>query len=406
MPEFSYTARAQGGQTITGKIDALSADAAQSELSQKGFIVTKIKESKGGSALGRIKNWNSGVKPKYIVIFARQLSVLISATVPIVRSLRILSEQTESKILQPVIAQLADDVDAGTRLSTAMSKHKKVFDDFFIYMIRAGETTGRLDEVLVYLADQKEKDYELRSKTISALIYPAFILVVMIVIFAFMMGFVVPKLLDLVLQGSSDTSVLPITTRVLIVVSNVFQNYWWLMLIIVGVLAGAFAIANRQEASRKYIDLAKLYIPIMGKIFRMTYLTRISRSMASLLSSGVTLNRSIEIIADLVGNRAYKEILVEAQKEVEDGKQLSGVLAESKQMPMMMTQMMAIGEETGRVDQIMNKVADFYMSQVEALTDALTSLIEPLILVILGIGASILVTGIMLPIFQLSQGGY
>lgn len=399
MPKFSYKARARSGEPVTGTVDAPTEGVVQEMMREKDLILLSVKEVRPKFSLQNFGAAAKHVSTKDLVVFSRQLAVLISATVPIVRALRILAKQTESKHLHEIVTNIANEVDGGARLSAAMKRYPRVFDDFFVYMIRAGETTGRLDEVLVYLADQKEKDYQLFSRVISSMIYPAFIVGVLILIFIFMMIYVVPKLLDVVTSSGAE---LPLVTRALIWVSNFFQHDWYLIVLFVGAVIGAYIFMRSRPSGRRMLDTAKLHIPVIGTIFRNIYLSRITRSLANLLASGVPVNRSIEIVGDVVGNAVYKEIMHAVQLDVEAGRSLSESLTGNPYIPPMMTQMIDVGEETGRIDQILAKISEFYVAQVSTLTSALVSLVEPLIIILLGGGALLLVAGILMPIYAVT----
>ncbi len=399
MARYFYTARDQHGVPTEGVIDAPTVELAQDQLRRRELIVLSLHVEEKREAPEWTRSFTQNVRSKDIVVFSRQLAVLINATVPIVRSLRILAAQTQSKTLQKIVAQIASDVDGGTRLSVAMKQHAHVFDDFFVYMVRAGETTGRLDEVLTYLADEKEKDYKLMSRVISTMIYPAFIVTAMIGIFIFMMAYVVPQMLSFIEQSGQEP---PLVTQILITISAIFQGYWWAMLLGIVGIGIATTIANAQPAGKHFLDALKLRVPLLGRIFQRLYLARMSRSLANLLSAGVPLNKSIDIVADVVGNTVYKELLHDARRAVEGGHPLSHALAESSFVPPMMTQMMAIGEETGRLDQILERVSSFYVDEVDSMTQALVSLIEPIIIISLGAGALLLVAGILLPTYTVT----
>lgn len=400
MANFSYKARDRSGNLLQGSVEAPTVDVAQQIAREKDWILLRLTEERTKKGFSLMQSITKKVPAKQLVVFARQLAVLISATVPIVRALNILARQTESPALRGVVSEIANDVDGGSRLSAAMHRHRHVFDDFFVHMIRAGETTGRLDEVLVYLADEKEKDYQLVSRIISTLIYPAFIVLMLFVIFVFMMIYVVPKLLDVVATSGAD---LPFVTRILLGMSNFAQSYWWLIVLLLISAAVGWTVAKTNETGRQVIDRFKLSAPVVGKIFQKIYLVRVSRSLANLLASGVPVNRSIEIVADVVGNGVYKKVLLDSRDAVESGNALSQSFATSKFVPPMMTQMMSIGEETGRLDQILVRVADFYVAEVNSLTQALVSLVEPVIIILLGVGALILVSGILLPIYSVTS---
>ncbi|OGY87713.1 MAG: hypothetical protein A2233_02080 [Candidatus Kerfeldbacteria bacterium RIFOXYA2_FULL_38_24] len=399
MPRFLYKARDQSGHLLTAQMEVISEKVVRDILREKNLLPLSVQEVDQGVG-EQLSHFFHRVKTKDLVVFSRQLAVLVSATVPIVRALRILAQQTESKGLSAVIADVADSVDGGARLSAALHHHHRIFDDFFVYMIRSGETTGRLDEVLTYLADQKEKDYQLLSKIISSMIYPAFIVVVLVGMFIFMMIYVIPKLLDVVVTTGAE---LPLPTKILVTTSSIFHNYWWLILIGAVIFGFVLSFGKRVAFMKNIFDTLKLHLPVFGNIFKKIYLTRIARSLSNLLASGVPINRSVAIVADLVGNNVYRKILMDAHDQVEAGKPLSSALLKYKPIPPMVAQMMDIGEETGRLDQILKKISDFYADEVTALTEALTSLIEPLIIILLGAAALILVSGVLMPIYSITS---
>ncbi len=340
------------------------------------------------------------VSKKDVVIFSRQLATMSGSNVPIVKSLRILSRQLVNRSFKSVISRVADDVDSGSKLSHAMSKFPRVFDEFFIYMIRAGETTGRLDEVLSYLADQKEKDYELSGKIVSALIYPAVIFAGLIGVFVVMMVKVIPNMLTLVVQTGVE---LPWTTRLLLVVSTAFTAGWrWILVaLVVGIVM--VLVMRRRPGGKLIIDRIRLHLLVFGPLYQKIYLTRFSRSLSNLLQSGVPINKSLDIVGDIVGNRVYRNIIRQASKDVESGKPISVSMASSRLVPLMLIQMIGVGEETGRIDVMLSKAAEFYSKEVERTTANLIILIEPLVIIALGIGVAILVAGILLPIYDISS---
>lgn len=400
MAQFKYTARTRSGEAVNGIVEAVSESAVQESIREKDLILLSITPVQSSQFAAQVKQLTTRIKVKDLVIFSRQLAVLITATVPIVRALRILAKQTESKTLRQVIEKLAETVDGGAPLSAALKDQGHIFDDFFVFMVKAGETTGRLDDVLTYLADQKYSDYQLKNKIISALIYPALIVVVLGAVFVFMMVSVVPKMLDIVAQTSMK---MPITTQALLVISDIFQNYWIVMMFGVAILIVAYLFMRAQPAGRVIIDTIKLHIPLFGNIFRNIALARLSRSLANLMASGVPLNKAIEISADVVGNAVYKRIMLDSKQEVEGGRTLSDAVGRHAEITPMFAQMITVGEETGKIDQVLFKVADFYANEVSTLTATLVSIFEPLIIVILGAGALVLVLGILMPLYQITS---
>ncbi len=256
-------------------------------------------------------------------------------------------------------------------------------------MIRAGETTGRLDKVLEYLAEQKEKDYNLRSRIRGAMIYPAFILGTMVVIGVVMMVYVVPKLADIITQGGGE---IPLTTKILLGTSSLLVDFWWLLLI--------FVVYIKTTQGRYYYDLLKIKLPVLGKLYRRVLLTRFSMSLSNLLASGVPVTKSLQIVADIVDNSVYYELIQKTIIEVESGNSIASVFMHDKHVPPIVSQMMSIGEETGKIDGILLKLADFYTKQVENAINSLTSIIEPLVIIFLGLGAALIVTGILTPMYN------
>ncbi|EKD76565.1 MAG: hypothetical protein ACD_43C00058G0003 [uncultured bacterium] len=276
-------------------------------------------------------------------------------------------------------------------------KYPKIFDQFFIHMVRSGETTGRLDKVLDYLANQKEKDYSLRSRVRGAMVYPAFIISVMGVVGVVMMVYVLPQLTGILTQNGAT---LPLTTRVLMGISDFMMNDWWLILLVLIVGITGVVLYVRTENGNYAFDYLKIRLPILGPIYQRITLSRFCISLSNLLASGVTLPTSLGIVGDIVDNAVYRGIIQRTIHEVESGNSISSVFVHQDVIPPILTQMVSVGEETGRLDDILSKLGDFYNKEVDAAIAVLTSLIEPLIIIILGIGAGFMVTGILTPIYN------
>jgi len=327
------------------------------------------------------------------------LSVIVSATIPLVQGLRILVNQTESPVLKTVISEVADDVEGGAKLSAALARHPNVFDGFFVNIIKSGETSGKLDEVLNYLADQKEKDYDLMSKIRGAMIYPIFIVGGLVVVGGLMMIFVIPQLTSVLKETGVD---LPLSTKILIAVSDFFVNFWWLLLLFVGFIAVLFRLAIKTNSGRWYWDLLKLRLPIFGKMFQEIILVRFTRSLYTLVTGGVSLTKSLEIVSDVVSNSVYQELIRETAREVEDGNSMASVFLQSKEVPPMVSQMLNLGEKTGRVDEILEKLANFYSREVSNMVANLVTLLEPLIMMLMGVAVGVLVSAIILPMYNLA----
>lgn len=400
MAIFDYKAKDKLGETVAGAVEAPSENVAQDVLRERELIVLSLSERKKQTLFQTTFGFLKRVPRKEVVMFSRQLAVLISATVPIVQALRILVKQTKSINFKIIISEISDEVDGGARLSATLGRYPQVFSDFFVHMVRSGETTGKLDETLNYLADQQEKDYDLTSKIKGAMIYPAFILVAMAAVAVLMMIFVLPKLTDILTQGGAE---LPWSTKLVMGASKFLQTKWWLVLLLIIILVTLYNFINNQPEGRRRIDGLKMRLPIFGGIYQNMYMVRFSRSLSTLLVSGVPLTRSLEIVGDIIGNRVYKEIIAETIKDVEAGKSIASVFIKSNIVPVMLPHMMAIGEQTGKLDLILDKIATFYARELENTVENLVSIIQPLILVIMGIGVAVIVMAVLLPMYNLSQ---
>lgn len=399
MAVFRYKAVSQAGALSQGTVEARNLAAATELLEEKGLVVLRLSQSKGsGRSLLDISI--GGVRKKDIVVFSRQLAVMIAATVPIVQALRILYLQTDSATLKSIAKEMADDIDGGMQMSQAFAKHPKAFSRFYIAMIRSGETSGRLDEVLNYLADQMEKDYDLQNRIRGAMIYPAFIVVGLIAVGTIMMIYVIPRMAAILLESGTE---LPVLTRVLINTSNFLVDFWWLLLIFV---VGGFIFLRlyvRTPAGRVTWDNLKLYFPIFGMISKKIITVRMARSLSTLIRGGVPIAVALEITGEVVDNAAYEKIIKDTIQEVRDGNSIVTVMEQSRLVPKIVSEMMAVGEKTGKLDEILAKLGDFYDREVSALVASLTSLIEPIIMVVMGIGVGTMVAAVIMPMFQIAN---
>lgn len=399
MAIYTYKARNEEGQVLTGSVEAVSEAEASELLSNRSLVLLSLTQSKAKSARG----WNINigrVKPKDLVVFSRQFSVMISATLPVVQALRILIQQTANPIFSEKIAEMVNDVDGGMKLSEAMAKHKKVFSRFYVSMIKSGETSGRLEDVLEYLADQMEKDYDLVSRIKGAMIYPTFIIVGMVVVGFLMMTFVVPQMTFILKESGVE---LPFLTKILIGVSDFMNKNWPLAVISILAAIVALRLWIRSKAGSLLWDATKLQVPIFGSLFKKIYIVRFCRSLSTLVKGGVPITAALRITAEVVDNRAYAKLVLDTVSEVEDGNSISTLFMTSKLMPKMLSQMINIGERTGRVDTVLERLSEFYTREIDNLVTGLTSLIEPMILMIMGVGVGGMVAAIMLPMFKLAQ---
>lgn len=399
MAIYDYRAKNLVGQTVEGAVVAPSESVAYDTLREKQLTIVTLRERAKSMKFFSADLFRR-ISVKEQVIFARQLSVMISANVPIVRALRILVRQTKNVHFKMILSDILDEVDGGAKLSAALARYPNVFNTFFVSMIRSGETTGKLDDVLIYLADQREKDYGISSRVRGAFIYPAVVLFAVLAVGIVMVVFVLPKLLEIFTAGGAE---LPLSTRMLITTSNFMRHQWYVIVIALLAAVIGFYYWRKTASGRKILDVVKIRIPIGGKIFTMIYLTRLSRSLSTLLSSGVPISQALAITSEIVGNHVYADILDRTIREVEDGNSVTTVFVKSKQVPLMLAQMMSVGEQSGRLDQVLLKVAQFYENELDALVRNLVSLIEPVILLLMGVGVGFMVSSILLPIYNVSN---
>jgi len=400
MAVFDYRARDNDAELVNGAVVAPSENVAYDTLKERGLTIISLDERKEGKLMKNPLALFNHVKTKELVVFARQLAVMINANVPIVRSLKILVRQTENVKFKVILSDVLDEVEGGAKLSAALGKHPNVFNNFFIFMVKSGETTGKLDEVLEYLATQKEKDYDLISKVRGAMTYPIVLLGGVLVVGFGLVLFVLPSLLAVFEEGGAT---LPLPTRVLIGLVTFTKNYWWLIFLIVIILVVGFLMFKKTKRGKRIWDLVKIKTPIAGGIFKKLYLSRMARSIATLLAAGVPISRALEITGDVVDNSVYREIITETIEEVEGGNSITTAFVKSKYVPLMMSQMMAVGEQSGRMDQILGKVADFFDRELENVIANLVTLMEPVILLAMGGAVGFLVAAILLPIYNLSS---
>lgn len=397
---FTYTATTKEGKTITGNAEAVDKQSLISMLDKQGAkpVVIKVDNKTGSSKLQRGKK----VKLKDLVIFTRQLSTMISAGVPLTRCFTTLQEQADSKYFKEVISGITKDVEGGIALADALAKYPSVFSDVYINMVRAGESGGILDEILHRLASQVEQDASMRKKIKSASMYPTAIFIITIFAFFGIMMFVIPKLGDIIKDMGGEDASLPIYTEIMLGISSFMQsNAIFIFVVLFAVIYGIKRYIKTPGGKYKFHALL-LRIPIIKLLITKIAIARFARTFASLMSSGVTVLDALEVTGGAIGNKVIEAELKEAAKQVKNGKQLSEPLSQSPHFPPIVAQMLAIGEETGQIDTILVKVADFYEEEVETTIDGLSSLIEPLMIVVLGGMVGLIAASVMGPISSLS----
>lgn len=405
MAKFQYTARTKEGKLESDNLESSSLEAAISILQDQQLVITEIKPlgEFRNFTLDIVMNWINSffnrIKSEDIVLFTKQLAVLIQAKVPLVQSLRVMTRQVNNPNFSNIINEVASDVDAGVIFSHALSKHNKVFSNFFIQMVRSGEISGRLEETLIYLSEYINRQYLLNSKAKGAMIYPAFIMGAFVIVGVLMLVFVIPNITSILIESGQE---LPLATKVLIWISNFTRSWGWLLFLILASITYFVVVSVKKSPEWRYsYDGLKLRLPIFGELLKKIYLARFSETLSTLSSAGIAISQSLEITADVVGNSVYRRIILEANEAVRKGSNISSVFAKYKEILPMVTQMILIGEQTGKLDTILKQVTTFFTEEVNRAFDNMVNLIEPIMIVVLGVGVGILVAAILLPIYNL-----
>jgi type IV pilus assembly protein PilC len=400
---FNYEAVDTTGAKKTGSIDAVNTDVAISSLQRRNLVLTSIREADASSSfLSRSIPIFDRVSNKDVVILSRQLSTLFEAQVSALRIFRLLGGETENATLAKKLIAIADDLQSGSSISVALSKHPKVFSEFYVSMVKAGEESGKLDETFQYLADYLDRAYELSSKVKGALIYPGFVVVTFVAVMVLMFTMVIPNISVILLENGGS---IPSYTRVIMGISNFLVKDGFILLAAL-IVAGFFLVRFiRTPAGRMAFDRFKLNIPYLSSLYKKLYLSRLSDNMSTMLSSGIPMVRALELTSRVIDNRVYQNILNEATESVKAGKTLSESLSNNpREMPGIMVQMMKVGEETGESGSILKTVAHFYSREVENAVESLVALIEPLMIVLLGGGVAILLASVLIPIYSIASG--
>ncbi len=399
---FIYKTIDKAGAEQNGSIDAPNIDIAIGSLQRRGLVIVSIRpEDVKKGALSFNLPFVSPVKTKEIVMLSRQIATMFEAKVSVLATFRLLATEASNPFLRNALIEITDDIKGGIPISAALAKHPKAFSDFYINMVRAGEESGKLSESFTYLADYLDRSYALTSRATNALIYPAFVIGSFVVVMILMVTFVIPRLSEILVETGQE---LPIYTKIVINFSN-FAATFGIPVVILLALAGAyFSRYITTDTGRLAWSRFKLSIPYVGKLYEKLYLARIADNMNTMLSSGISMVRSLEITGDVVGNDVYKNILSEAGEAIKAGSSMSDIFGRYNEIPGVMVQMVKIGEETGKLGFVLDKLSKFYEREVENEVETLVGLIEPIMIVILGVGVGVLLTSVLVPIYNLAQG--
>ncbi len=398
MSIFSYKVKDNKNKLKTGQIAAVNEDLAIKYLSRRGFSSISVKPL--SKIEFKVINILTRIKGKDLVVFSRQFSIMMTANVSITEALITIFEQTENIKFKNIISQVAYDVDNGVLLSDALKKYPNVFSNFYCSVVKAGETSGKLDNVLEYLADEIEKDYDLMKKFRGALIYPAFIISGLFIVGIVFIFFVLPSLTKILEETGGE---LPLSTRIVIGASNFLQNYYVFLIVLLISIVIFIRFYLKTNSGKKVKDYITINFPIIGSIFRLVYIVRFSNSLSTLLKGGVSLIRSLEISTEIVNNYYYSNAINDSIVEVNEGGSVSSSLMENTYFPKMVPQIMMVGEKTGKMEESLDEIAKFYGKELNGKLNNLNTLLEPLIMVLMGIGVGIMVAAIILPMYNMAS---
>lgn len=383
-----------------GSVEAMSWEAAAQILEKNGLVPISIREEKRANGLsGFFDKWLESVSQKELVTFFQQLSTLIEARVPIVSALDTIGEQMTNRYFKTVVTEMGDDIEDGMPFSEALERHMDVFSPLTISMVRAGEISGSLQKSITYVAENIERNYQLMTRIRGALYYPAFVMSVAAIVGFLVVTFILPKITVII----KDMKVaVPWYTTALITLGDFMSAHWPSVLMAILTVIGAFVYYIRTDSGKREWEIIVLKLPIIGILARDIYVTRFSENLGALMNGGIPVVRALMIASEVVGNQVFAKIILKAADEVRAGGTMSTVFIRYNEIPPIVSQMIRIGEETGTVSKVLGSVAKFYGQEVDNMTRALTSLLEPLLIVLLGIGVGIMVVGVLLPIYNIA----
>jgi type IV pilus assembly protein PilC len=398
MPVYVWKGRTLAGEMQTGEMSVDSQAEALAQLRKKRIIAQFVREKPKGVSISLNLKQGGSVSTKDLAIFTRQFATMITAGLPLVQCLDILAQQSDSTTLRKIITDVRNDVEAGSTLAEALGKHPKVFDNLFVNMVEAGEAGGVLDDILLRLATYIEKAEALKRKVKSAMTYPTVVLVVAVGTTVFMLLFIIPTFAKIFKDFGGE---LPLPTAIVLMLSDFLRNFWYLAF---GAVAGAILAYKRfyaTEQGEKVIDRIKLKLPVLGDLLQKAAIARFTRTLGTLISSGVPILTGLEITARTAGNKVIQEAVLATRASIREGETIAAPLKQSDVFPPMVVQMIAVGEETGALDEMLNKIATFYDDEVNTAVDTLTSIIEPIMIVVMGLLVGGMVVAMYMPMFKL-----
>lgn len=396
---YNYKALDQGGIEKAGSIEAVSLEVAIDSLQKRGLIIAKIDQANQEYWFEKF-SLGDKVSNKDIVILSRQISTLFNASVSALKIFSLLSSEVENKHLRLSMIEITDDLQAGSSISKALSKHPDIFSEFYVNMVKSGEETGKLNETFEYLADHLDRHYEVVSKAKNALIYPAFVVAVFFAVMVLMFTVIIPKISVILLDSGQPV---PFYTAIVFAISNFLISYGFILLVALVVLTFFLVRFLRTDEGRSAFARFKLSVPYVGDLYQKLYLSIIADNLSTMILSGIPMVRAIEVTAKVVGNDVYEHILTESVAAVKGGSPLSQSLGQYDEMPAMLIQMVKVGEESGELGDILKTMARFYQREVVNAVDTLVGLIEPVMIVALGLGVGTLLASVLVPIYNIAN---
>lgn len=400
MALYEYEAKNSLGKTVKGKMEGTDQNAVSLAIRQNGMYTVSIRKA-GAAGMNMNINIGNGVKVKDIALFCRQFSFITSAGINILQALELLSVQTENKRLKTIIVEMSENVQKGISLSVAMSKYKE-FPQMFIHMVEVAEASGTLDSVMIKMADYYEKEFKMHQKIKAALTYPIVLIVFGLIVVIFLVVYILPQFLaNMVTAGTNE---LPTSARILMGLANFIKTKWWLLAIVIAALIVVFKLLPKFLGEKaEAIDAFKLKIPIFGKLSKKIVSSSFARTFATLMGTGVPLIQSLDITSEIVENKVVKRAIIESRDEIKKGESISKALGKRNIFPVMLVQMIKIGEESGTLDDVLNKTSDFYDSEVDTAIAQMTELIQPFIIIFLAFGVGFVVLAIMQSMFGMYE---
>ena len=399
MAEFSYKVKTNNDEVLEGVIGAVDEDAAVNMLHNKGYTLLSLKLISKSIFSADVNYLFSRIKKKDVVIFTRQLAILMDADISINEGLKILSRQVEKIAFQNIISDIAEEVEGGSALSVALAKYPKLFSSFYTKIIQSGEASGKMHDSLLYLADYLERNQSINSKFKGALAYPAFIIFAMAIVSIIMSIYVLPQLLSILKEAKVED--LPLSTTALLWITDFINNNLILIGAVLSLIIGTFIYYARTPEGKNQLDDLVIKIPSVGVIIRNFYLARMAEGLSTMIKSGIRILEAMETTSGLVGNNTYKNIILDARENIKSGGRMSDTFSRYKEIPPLFSSMIAIGERSGKLDFILAHIAKFYKAESESSIQLISEIIEPVVVFVLGIGVAILISSILLPIYSL-----